>query len=221
MNMKRTPEQASPTLKRSSRKRQIDFEIIGGWITHRSRVLDLGCGRGILLEYLRRTRGIYGLGVDIDSDKIASCIKRGIHGYQSDIDDALNDFAPDSFDFVVISRTLEMLPHPGETLRNALRVGQSVTVGFINHGFWRNRLRYLTTGERIQNDVYPLSWDESDPGNPVSISGFERWCARANVRIARRHVLSGDWKSPCHILPSIFGGYALYEINTLPPTHRP
>ncbi len=207
-----TPEQASPTLKRSSRKRQIDFEIIGGWIEPNSRVLDLGCGRGILLEYLRQTRHIYGLGVDIESDKIASCLKRGIHGYQSDIDSALGDFAPASFDVVVISRTLEVLALPGETLNAALRVGKFVTVGFINHGFWRNRLQYLRTGDRIRNDVYPLSWYESEPGNPVSITGFEKWCACEGVTIARRHVLAGNWKTPCRFIPSLLGGYALYEI---------
>ena len=200
------------SLHRSSRKRQIDFEIIGGWIEPGSRVLDLGCGRGLLLEYLRQTKQVYALGVDVDTGKVTSCLKRGLNVWQGDADNALRIFPDRAFDTVVISRTIEMLPYPGATLREALRVGRRVAIGFINHGFWKNRLHYLLRGTRIHNDVYPGRWHESLPDNPLSLSGFEHFCREHGARIRNRVVLAGDWSTRVNRWTGVRGGYALYEV---------
>ncbi len=208
-----SPTHPSEAKDRFSKKRSVDFEIIADWVEKGSSVLDLGCGRGVLLEFLNQTKGIYALGVDVDTTKIASCLKRGINAYQGDADQALAIFEPGSFDLVVISRTLEMLPHPRQTIDAALRVGSSVVVGFVNHGFWSNRLHFLSKGIRVKNEVYPTYWEDSSPTNPISISGFEQLCRRTGIHILRKQILGSDWKRPAKVLPSLLGGYAIYQIN--------
>ena len=104
------------------------------------RVLDLGCGRGILLENLRETKNVNGLGVDFDCDKASACISRGVAVYQGDIRKALSMLPDNSFDWVVFSRMVEELPEPGQVILDALRVGKRVAVSFVNHGYWKNRL---------------------------------------------------------------------------------
>jgi len=198
---------------RSARKRHMDFEVIEKWVEPGSRVLDLGCGRGLLLEYLVRQRNIKPLGVDLDPRKINRVIHRNIPAYQGDIQTCLRIFNHHAFDHVIISRTMEMLPHPGETLRQATRIGRRVIVGFVNHGFWLNRLRYLTTGHRVLNEVYPHRWEESEPENPVSIGQFEAFCQREGLEVHHRAFLAADWQRPCRFLPGLRAGYAIYQVS--------
>ena len=94
----------------------------------------------------------------------------------------------------------------------ALRVGRFVTVGFVNHGFWQTRVHALLQGRKIKNEVYTTEWFESRPANPVSVADFEHFCTAKGIRIARRAHLAGDWHTPCHTLPNLFAGYALYDL---------
>lgn len=186
------------------------------WVEPGARVLDLGCGRGILLEYLKQTRGIYGVGVDSDPQKILGCIKRGVNAYQGDIRQILGQYPDQFFDWVVCSRTLQELDRPKEVLFEAMRVGKRLAVGFINFGFWLNRWYLFTRGQRVRNEVYPEAWHESRSTNHVSIADFETFCREEGVHILRRVYLQSDWKTPCHFLPGLFAGYALYEVSLKP-----
>ena len=125
----------------NTKKRQVDFQVIARWVAEGDRVLDLGCGRGVLLEYLKQTKSIYGVGVDIDIDRILSCVKRGVSAYHGDVGQFLSTFPDEAFDRVIFSRSVELLDEPETILTDALRVGKRVTVGFVNHGFWKNRLK--------------------------------------------------------------------------------
>lgn len=194
-------------------KRETDLQIISGWIGEGARVLDAGCGRGILLEHLAKSRRIYGLGVDISPAKVASCVKRGVNVYQGDAQRLLGEFADNSFDWVILSRTLDEVGRPAEILGESLRVGRRVAVGFVNHGYWLNRWSLLATGVRTCNEVFPSPWEEATPSNPVSIAAFEAYCARASVRIDGVVHLRGDWRRPCRWWPAIRAGYAVYSVS--------
>ena len=194
-------------------KRTVDMQIIAEWVEPRSRVLDLGCGRGVLLEYLKQTKDVFPVGVDLDFDKISACVRRGLTAYQGDMTAFMQSFPAAHFDRVIFSRTLEELSSPGAVISEALRVGRAVTVGFVNHAYWKNRADIFLRGRKPLNPVYTTEWFESRPTNPVSIADFEHFCATEKIRITRRAHLSGDWKTSCAFAPNLLAGYALYDLT--------
>jgi methionine biosynthesis protein MetW len=200
-------------MKKQAVKRSVDMQIIGDWVEPKSRVLDLGCGRGVLLEFLEHTKQVFGIGVDLDFSKVAACVHRGINAYQGDMLDFLRRFPDGHFDRVIFSRTLEELQNPDSVLQEALRVGRCVAVGFVNHAYWKNRVDTLLLGRKPRNEVYTTEWHESRPANPVTLCDFETFCRAKQIRILRRAHLRGDWKRPCRFLPNLRAGYALYEIS--------
>jgi methionine biosynthesis protein MetW len=193
-------------------KRTVDMEIIADWVEPHTRVLDLGCGEGALLDFLVQTKQVSAVGVDLDFDKITACVRRGLAAYQGDLTEFLRAFPDQHFDRVICSRTVHELSNPTEVILEALRVGRTLTVGFVNHGFWKNRLNALVHGRKIRNEVYTTEWFESRPANPVSVSDFESFCAGKGIRIARRAHLSGNWRTPCRTLPNLLAGFALYDL---------
>jgi methionine biosynthesis protein MetW len=193
-------------------KRTVDMRVLGEWVEPRSRVCDLGCGRGILLEHLVHTKQVQAVGVDLDLEKIAACVRRGVTAYQGDMGEFLRALPDRFFDRIVCSRTLEELPRPAEVLREALRVASVANIGFVNHAFWKNRLGALLTGRKLHNEVYTADWGSGHPTNPVSIADFEVFCQQEGYVIRRRLFLRGDWETPCRFRPNLFAGYAFYEI---------
>ncbi|HBR94305.1 methionine biosynthesis protein MetW [Coraliomargarita sp. SDUM461003] len=202
-------------MKPIDKKRQADFQIIAHWVNEGDRVLDLGCGRGVLLEYLKQKKSIYGVGVDIDLDKILSCVKRGVPAYQGDIRSMLATFPDDAFDRVIFSRTVEQLDDADAVLAEGLRVGRRVAVGFVNKAFWLNRLNVLFKGRRTVNEVYPKPWYESMPTNPFSVAEFEDYCDARRIVIEDKVYLSGDWRSECSKFPNLMAGYAIYDLASI------
>lgn len=200
-------------MRRHQIKRETDLQIISGWINEGDRILDVGCGRGILLEHLIRTMQVRALGVDASLSKIQSCVKRGVPIYHGDADAFLAEFPDGYFDWIILSRTIQELNNPGELIRQALRIGENVAIGFVNHGYWLNRWVTLLSGSRPTNEVFPLSWDSGAPYNPVTIQGFEEFAARKNIRIANKAFLRGDWQKRTTTLPNLRAGYAIYHLS--------
>ena len=116
-----------------------DFAAIAGWIRPDARVLDLGCADGSLLRYLAGQRGSIGYGVEIDDARVLGCVKNGVNVIQGDIERRLAEFADASFDYVVLSQTLQAVRSSERVVREMLRVGREGIVTFPNFGYWRNR----------------------------------------------------------------------------------
>jgi methionine biosynthesis protein MetW len=199
--------------RRAAEKRSVDMQIISDWVEPGSRVLDLGCGRGVLLDYLIRKKSVYGVGVDLDPEKVLGCVRKGVPVYHGDLHELMGAFPDKFFDRIICSRTLQELNHPAETVLEALRLGRFVTVGFVNFAFWKNRLSLLRTGNRVRNEVYPSEWYQSRTTHPVSVAEFEHFCLVKNIRIVRKVYLRGDWKSRCTFRPNLFCGYAIYDLQ--------
>ncbi len=193
-------------------KRTVDMQIIADWVTPNSRVLDLGCGRGALLEFLMQSKQVEAVGVDLNVEKVTRCIQRGVTVYQGDMMDFMRAFPDSHFDRVICSRTLEELNAPATVIAEALRVGRSMTVGFVNHGYWKNRYGFALLGSKPRNEVYTTPWHESTPANPATIADFEEFCEAKAIRIARRYYLRGNWQSRCTWQPNLLAGYALYDL---------
>ena len=193
-------------------KRTVDMEIIGDWVEPNTRVLDLGCGEGALLDFLVQQKKVSAVGVDLDFNKITACVRRGLAAYQGDLTQFIRAFPNQHFDRVICSRTVHELSNPTDVIFEALRVGRTVTVGFVNHGFWKNRVHTLLHGQKIRNEVYKTEWFDSRPANPVSVADFENFCAAKKIRIARHAHLAGNWRTPCHNLPNLLAGFSLYDL---------
>ncbi len=112
-----------------------DLALISDWIIPDSRVLDLGCGDGTLLVHLRDTRHVTGYGLDIDQEKLIRCIEAGIHVIQGDLDEGLCDFSDHTFDYVVLTQTLQAIHRPDHLLLEMMRVGREAIVTFANRAF--------------------------------------------------------------------------------------
>ncbi len=197
---------------RPTEKRTVDMQIIGDWVEPNTRVLDLGCGTGALLGYLVQTKKVSAVGVDLDFGRITASVRRGLSAYQGDMTTFMRAFPEKHFDRVICSRTVQELADPTGVILEALRVGRTLTVGFVNHGFWKNRVNALLQGRKIRNAVYTTEWFESRPSNPLTIADFEHFCAAKNIRIARCAHLAGNWHTPCRTLPNLLAGYALYDL---------
>jgi methionine biosynthesis protein MetW len=193
-------------------KRTVDMQVIGEWVEMQSSILDLGCGRGELMAYLVQAKQVHATGVDLDFARISACVGRGLSAYQGDMKEFMKAFPDRHFDRIICSRTVHELNDPAGVILEALRVGSTVTVGFVNHGFWKNRLDSLFRGQKVRNAVYTTAWHESRPTNPLTIADFEAFCREKDILIARRAHLLGDWRTPCPALPNLLAGYALYDL---------
>ncbi len=199
-------------MSRPAEKRTVDMQIIAEWVEPGARVLDLGCGSGALLDFLVQSKKVSAVGVDLDFGRITASVRRGLSAYQGDMTAFMQAFPEKHFDRVICSRTVQELADPTGVILEALRVGRTLTVGFVNHGFWKNRVNALLQGRKIRNAVYTTEWFESRPSNPLTIADFEHFCAAKGIRIARRAHLAGNWHTPCRTLPNLLAGYALYDL---------
>ncbi len=188
------------------------MQIMRDWVEPGSRVLDLGCGRGVLLEYLKQTRQAEGVGVDLSPDKIHACVKRGLSAYLGDMMDFMDSFPDGHFDRVICSRTLQELDNPSQVIDEALRVSRNFTIGFVNFAYWRNRLSLLFKGQRLENEVFPTPWALSRRGNPLSVRQFDAYCKVRGIKVVRKVFLRGNWKTEVTSVPNWLCGYAIYDL---------
>jgi methionine biosynthesis protein MetW len=187
-----------------------DFAAIAGWVRMESSVLDLGCGDGSLLRYLRDSRRVTGYGVEIDDGSVLACVKNGISVIQSDLDRGLSDFRDHSFDYVVLSQTLQSVRNSERIIREMLRVGREGIVTFPNFGYWRNRLQ-IVVGRMPMSEKLPYQWFDTPNIHLCTIEDFERFCEERGVRILERKVLTDD--EPVTWWPNFFGELAVYHFG--------
>jgi len=134
-----------------------DFELIASWIPERARVLDLGCGDGVLLAGLAATHGARGYGIEIDDANVLASVKNGVNVIQSDIEQGLASFGDNTFDFVILSQTLQAMRDAERVLNEMLRVGREGIVTFPNFGYWKNRVA-VVKGRMPISDNLPYEW---------------------------------------------------------------
>jgi len=198
-----------------------DFEIISEWIAPDSRVLDLGCGDGSLLSFLHASRRVNGYGLEIDEDKILKCIESGVNVIQTDLDAGLSDFDADSFDYVVLSQTLQAVLYPEHLLDEMLRVGREGIVSFPNFGYWPNRLQILLGGHMPVSRNLPNEWYNTPNIHLCTLKDFERLCAKKGITILQRTVVDQAHRTNwwMRLLPNLLGEIALYRFQRTQTLH--
>lgn len=187
-----------------------DFAAIAAWIPKGSSVLDLGCGDGSLLRYLKETRAVRGYGVEISDLDIVSCIANGVNVIQNDLESGLADFENDSFDFVILSQTLQATRHTEALTREMLRVGREGVVSFPNFGYWKSRLNVLLGNMPVSKEL-PYQWYDTPNVHLCTLHDFETFCRTQNIVITARSVMTGTRR--IGVLPNLLGSTAAYRFQ--------
>jgi methionine biosynthesis protein MetW len=187
-----------------------DFAAIAAWIPEGSTVLDLGCGDGSLLRYLRETRKVVGYGVEINDANVATCIANGVNVIQNDLESGLADFEDDAFDFVILSQTLQATKHTEALVNEILRVGREGIVSFPNFGFWKNRLQVLQGNMPISDDM-PYQWYDTPNVHLCTFSDFENLCHTHSVQILERQVMTAGRR--VIVFANLLGSMAVYRVK--------
>jgi len=193
-----------------------DLAIISQWIKPGSRVLDLGCGDGKLLQHLRHERQVDGYGLEIDPENVVACVERGISVIQSDLDAGLSDYFDDnSFDYVVMTQTLQAMHYPSRLLNEMLRVGREGIVTFPNFGHWRSRMQIALGGHMPVSRALPNEWYDTPNIHLCTLKDFEQLCHKLDIGILQRNVVDTAHRSNIgmKLLPNLLGEIALYRFH--------
>jgi methionine biosynthesis protein MetW len=161
----------------------LEHKLIVGWVTEGSSVLDLGCGDGELLSILVNEKKVLAQGTEIDEQAIYKCVARGLSVYHEDVDAGLSEHPDGSFDFVILSQSLQQTKRPDYVLSEALRVGKNLIVSFPNFGRYNVRLQILFTGKVPVTPALPYEWFDTPNLHFLSISNFLDYCKMRKIII--------------------------------------
>ncbi len=189
-----------------------DYAIIGDIVEPGSRVLDLGCGEGELLEWLAANKSVDARGVELSGAKVQRAIARGVSVFQCDIDQALADYPDRAFDYVILSQTLQETLRPRQVLREMLRVGRRAIVAFPNFGHWTVRLSMLWSGRAPRTKLFPYEWYESPNIHFLTVHDFENLAQAEGLVVERRYFLAGHRK--VKLLPNLLTEVAVYLVSS-------
>jgi methionine biosynthesis protein MetW len=188
--------------------RRPDLATVAEWVAKDARVLDLGCGDGMLLRYLWKQRGARGYGVEIDDAKVGACVKNDVNVLQMDLEAGLSAFEDGSFDYVILSQTLQAVRHTEAIMREMLRVGREAIVSFPNFGHWSGRL-LVAAGRMPVSENLPHQWYNTPNVHLCTIADFEDLAADLDVKILERVVLHKG--RAVNTLPNLRGSLAIYR----------
>jgi methionine biosynthesis protein MetW len=188
-----------------------DYAIISELIEPNTRVLDLGCGEGELLDWLAQNKNVDARGVEISGQRAQQAIARGVSVFHSDLEDALADLPDQAFDYVILSQTLQETREPLKVLRDMLRVGRRAIVAFPNFAHWSVRLSHLFTGRAPKTKLFPHDWYNSPNIHFLTVDDFESLAAAEKWAVERRIFLQGPRK--VGVLPNLLAEVAVFLIR--------
>lgn len=192
-----------------------DLAIIADWIKADTKVLDLGCGDGTLLAYLRNRKDVLGYGLEISPVNIEVCVDKSINVIQADLNDGLKAyFSDNSFDYVIMSQTLQATQQPDLLIEEMLRVGAEGIVTFPNMAHWRARMQLGLEGIMPVTKSLPNQWFNTPNVHLCTLSDFEVLCKKHDIQILQRTVVDyshrqGNWLMK--LFPNLFGEIAIYR----------
>jgi methionine biosynthesis protein MetW len=162
-----------------------DLQAILDYIQVGSRVLDIGCGDGSLLYTLKKAKNINAFGLEINEEKIAECVSKGLSVIQYDLNQGLPDYQDKSFDFIILSQTLQQVARPDQAIQEVVRVGKKAIVSVPNFGFWKCRLDLLFKGRTPVTKALPYMWYDTPNLRVLTIKDFYDFCKSMGIRIIK------------------------------------
>ncbi|MBE0536591.1 MAG: homoserine O-acetyltransferase [Phycisphaerae bacterium] len=193
-----------------ARRARVDYELIDSLIEPASRVLDVGCGDGELLAKLIRDKNIRGEGIELDQELVVRSIQRGLSVIHRDIERGLHQYAADSFDYAILSQTLQTVKDPEKVFRELLRVANRVIISFPNFAHWACRLQLLWQGRAPRTRQLPFRWYDSPNIHCLSLKDFDRFCEESGARVEKRIPLGKSRLTPVRFMPNLFAAQAVY-----------
>jgi homoserine O-acetyltransferase len=207
---KRTPEHIRIYDSRDARRVRMDYDMIESLIEPNSTVLDIGCGDGELLANLIADKNITGKGIELEQDLVLTCVKRGLSIIQHDIELGLEKFADKSYDYVILSQTVQTIKNTERVFSELLRVGKKVIVSFPNFAHWRCRVQLFVSGKAPVTKHLPFEWHNSPNIHCLSLKDFERFCKKMSVRVEKKIPLIKTRLGPVKFAPNLFAEQVIY-----------
>jgi len=196
---------------------RFDLQIIAYWIEPGSKVLDLGCGEGHLLQFLKENKQVMGAGIELIEAKVAQCIEKGLSVLQGDINKEVLDYPDNTFDYVILSQTLQQVYEPAELIQSLLRIGKRGIVSFPNFSHWRIRLQLLLTGYAPITKQLPYEWYDTPNIRVITIKDFRRFSKKVGFEILKEVTIatnSHDRRgNMVKLLPGLRATYGIFLIG--------
>ncbi|HIJ71502.1 MAG TPA: homoserine O-acetyltransferase [Planctomycetes bacterium] len=193
-----------------TRRARVDYELIESLIESHSKVLDVGAGDGELLAGLLEDKNVTGKGIELDEELAIHCIRRGLSMIHLDVERGLSQYKDDSFDYAVLSQTLQTINDPEKVFTELLRIAKRVIVSFPNFAHWRCRLQLLLRGRAPVTRQLPFQWNKSPNIHCLSLKDFDRFCKELDVKIEKRIPLSKSSYFAIRFAPNMFAEQAVY-----------
>ena len=189
---------------------RVDYELIESLIEPNSTVLDVGCGDGELLANLVRDKNIKGQGIELDQDLVLDCVCRRLPIIQQDVEQGLGYHADRSFDYVILSQTVQTLKNPERVFKELLRIGKRVIVSFPNFAYWRSRAQLLLLGKAPVTRQLPFDWHDSPNIHFLSLKDFDEFCEKLGVKVQKKIPLAKSRRRAVKFMPNLFAEQAIY-----------
>jgi methionine biosynthesis protein MetW len=197
---------------------RFDLQIIASWIEEGSRVLDLGCGEGELLYFLKHNKAAKCTGIELKESRVARCIEKGLSVLQGDINEEVFDYPDNSFDYVVLSQTLQQVYEPYGLIKSLLRIGRKGIVSFPNFSYWRVRLQLLLTGYAPVTRQLPYQWYDTPNIRVITLKDFRKFSRQVGFKIIKEAAVNSQTQDRkgkiINIFPNLLATYGIFLIGT-------
>lgn len=196
---------------------RFDLQIIASLIEPGSNVLDLGCGEGELLHFLKAHKQVTGTGIEREEAKVSQCIERGLSVLQGDINEEVRDYPDNTFDCVILSQTLQQVYEPAELIRSLLRIGKRGVVSFPNFSYWGVRFQLLLSGYAPVTKGLPYEWHDTPNIRVITLKDFRKFSKEVGFNILRETDIrgrdQGEQGKAIRFLPTLRATYGIFLIG--------